>query len=160
MLRLFFLALCVILLPGCAAVVGGAETVARKVVELNQPAPSLHDDSNARWVRDAKATVSLRTPRFFPNTRVARELLAACASGKWVEVLVYAGGARELGGLQGTCVQVYVSDNPELGRGFDVLLLDGDTVYTEGRLMAVANAASHQEYMFRQFVKRTARQLN
>jgi len=130
------------------------------MVELNRPRPSLNDDSNSGWVRDAKATASLRTPRFFAKSYVAEELLAACKVGKWAEVLVYAGGAQETASLKGSCDQVYVSDNPELSRGLEVLLLDGDTVVIEGRMVAVVNAASRQEYQFRQFAKNTARRLN
>jgi hypothetical protein len=160
MLKFFFGALALVLMQGCSTVAEGTGTVVRKLVELNQPVRSLNDDSNARWARDAKATVSLRTPKFFANSDVARALIASCASGKWAEVLVYAGGTQEVAVLKGTCVQVFVSDNPELSRGFDVLLLDGDTVVTEGRMVAVVNVKSQQEYAFRQFVKRTARQLN
>lgn len=160
MLKFFFAVVALLALQGCSTMAEGTGTVLRKLVELNQPIRSLNDDTNARWVRDAKATISLRTPKFFANSDVTRALTAACASGKWAEVLVYAGGTQDVGVLKGTCVQVFVSDNPELSRGFDVLLLDGDTVVTEGRMVAVVNAKSQQEYAFRQFVKRTARQLN
>lgn len=160
MIRLLLTALSLLLLHGCASISSGLATAVHTMVELNKPVLSLNDDSNAGWVRDAKATVSLRTPQFFANSKVTTQMLAACKAGKWVEVLVYAGGAQDTAALKGSCVQVYVSDNPELSRGFDVLLLDGDTVVTEGRMVAVVNAASRQEYQFRQFAKRNSRQLN
>lgn len=150
----------VMLMTGCASVDSGATSILKTLVELNRPLISSHDSSNAMWVRDAKATVSLRTPMFFAQSEVARDLVRACKAGKWAEVIVYVGGAREVGALRGTCVKVYVSDNPDLSRGFDILLLDGDTVYTEGRMVAVVNRTSQQEYFYRQSLKKTARQFN
>lgn len=148
------------LFTGCANFGDNAKQTAQFLVALNQPRVSDYDSSNASWVHDARATASLRTPRFFANTQVARELMAACQQGKMAEVLVYAGGAAETRALAGTCVRVFVSDNPDLSRGFDTLLLDGDTVVIEGRMVAVVNQNSRQEYFYRQNVKRFAQSLN
>lgn len=147
-------------LSGCANFANNATQTAQFLVALNQPRVSDYDSSNASWVHDARATVSLRTPRFFAATQVARELKLACQQGKLAEVLVYAGGAAETRALAGTCVRVFVSDNPDLSRGFDTLLLDGDTVVVEGRMVAVVNQASRQEYFYRQNVKRFSQSFN
>lgn len=149
-----------LILSGCANFADNAKQTAQFMVALNQPRVSDYDSSNASWVRDARATASLRTPRFFADTQVARELKAACQQGKMVEVLVYAGGAAETRALAGTCVRVFVSDNPNLARGFDTLLLDGDTVVIEGRMVAVVDKNSRQEYFYRQNVKRFAQVSN
>lgn len=147
-------------LSGCANFADNAKQTAQFLVALNQPQVSGYDSTHARWVRDAQATVSLRTPRFFADTQVARELMAACQQGKLAEVLVYAGGAAETRALAGTCVRVFVSDNPDLARGFDTLLLDGDTVVIEGRMVAVVNQDSRQEYFYRQHIKQFAHPFN
>lgn len=148
------------LLTGCANFADNATKTAQFLVALNEPRVSNYDSSNAQWVHDAQATVSLRTPRFFADTQVARELMSACQKGKLAEVLVYAGGAAETRALAGTCVRVFVSDNPDLARGFDTLLLDGDTVVIEGRMVAVVNQSSRQEYVYRQNIKQFAHALN
>jgi hypothetical protein len=150
----------VAILTGCANFTETAGKVVRTAVSLNKPTVSYYDSENAGWVRDAKATASLRTPRFFANTDVAKALLASCNQGRWAEVIVYAGGAAETNALRGSCVRVYVSDHPDLARGFDTLLLDGDTVVVEGNMVAVVNAKSRQEYLYRQQVKRFAQVVN
>jgi hypothetical protein len=149
-----------VFLSGCANFADNVAQTTQFMVKLNQPRLSDYDSSNARWVRDAQATASLRTPHFFANTQVARELIAACQAGKRAEVVVYAGGAAETRALAGSCVRVFVSDNSDLARGFDTLLVDGDTVVVEGRMVAVVNQASRQEYFYRQNVKRFAEVLN
>jgi hypothetical protein len=160
MFKFLMAMLAALTLGGCANFEANAKQTARFLVALNQPQVSSYDSTNAQWVRDARATVSLRTPRFFAGTLVARELALACQQGKLAEVLVYAGGAAETQALAGTCVRVFVSDNPDLARGFDTLLLDGDTVVIEGRMVAVVNQDSRQEYFYRQHVKQFAQPLN
>jgi hypothetical protein len=160
MLKTLMLVIAAVYLSGCANFSENARQTVQFVAKLNQPRVSTYDGENAGWVHDAKASVSLRTPRFFANTQVARELAAACQTGKRAEVLVYVGGAADVRALESTCVRVYVSDNPDLARGFDTLLLDGDTVVVEGRMTAVANNNSRQEYFYRQNIKRFAQILN
>jgi hypothetical protein len=110
--------------------------------------PQPLDSENANWIATARNSVCLRAERIDQHSRVERELVRACERGVRIKMVLYFDGQKESANLRSTCATIYLSDNPNLLGRHSVYIIDGDSIVEYGRLTAVANQKSYQEFLF------------
>ncbi len=156
-IHLALLALFCFLLTGCGSL---PSDIGRELASVHRNALAREDAQSAKLVQATRGVVSMRTPSLSNMPKTLAALQSACAQGQFVEVIAYAGAAPQAASLKGSCVPVYLSDNPDVGRGEAVLMLDSNRLVVQGELASQNLNKVRQEYAFRNYVKSSAVRFN
>lgn len=149
-LSLLACTLVALILTGCAPLPPGSKP-------FYGPRDFLADGLEAeRAATSANYTLDIRTNELHAEAPMIRGIRTACARGVQVNVVLYVGGRNSAPVLAGTCAQIFVSDYPELQYGAVGVLVDGNVLMVNGRLVAVRNNVSQAEYAFMHRQKRVS----
>ncbi|MBC8737384.1 hypothetical protein F6X40_11270 [Paraburkholderia sp. UCT31] len=120
------------------------------------PVERLSDSGNAFWTRNAKSSIQGRVTYLTPGSPFSVELVRACQRGLLVQLELPVSAYQTAQAVKPSCVQVVISDHPELQRGTDVLLVDGGTLIVNGGYQGVGGRKVMQEYLFEREVREHA----
>lgn len=148
-MRKLFLILATLWLTACSNI------PVQKILAGDFEAP---DDTNmATWVVNAKYSVQLRLARLDQHPRTVAALKARCSQAVMSNVIVPLTQASLAQTFRGSCVRVFLSDNPDMTTSSTAALVDMDTLVVDGHLFAVGGPKVRHEYEIQQYLKETAR---
>jgi hypothetical protein len=143
------------MLSGCAGLPSGAGAVA-ELAELSRRAWAREDAAQARLVDSARGVVSWRTPRLAPYPETASAIKRACSRGVLVEIFVASEARSQTSALQGTCAELYVSNQPEVATQGSFVLVDSDQAMLKGKQEWLPTKLHAQELLFRHQLRMTS----
>lgn len=154
-MRIFLSLVFAALLSGCASS-PSMSSMLTKIGEFNREMLHEEDAQTADAIRLSFGAVSLRTSRLDDKPRTVSALVAACYQGRWVELLTHSRASAQAQSIRQACTQVYVSADPRLLDSQDVLVLEGQRMWVEGRKVSASRKQLEDEFVYWQVARRTA----
>lgn len=143
------------LLSGCAST-PSVSSVLKQIGQFNQEMLQEEDAHTANAVKSASGALSLRVSRLDDKPRTVAALATACREGKGVELLAHVSAQAHSSALKQACSHVYFSADPRLLDSQDVMVVDGQRMWVEGRKVSASRKMLEDEFFYWQSAKRSA----
>lgn len=141
------------LLSGCAST-PSVSYVLKQIGQFNQEMLQEEDAHTANAVKSASGAISLRASRLDDKPRTVAALASACREGKGVELLTYVSAQPHALVLKQACTYIYFSADPQLLDSQDVMVVDGQRMWVEGRKVSASHKMLEDEFFYWQSAKR------
>lgn len=120
--------------------------------------PAYDDHRLAFWAMNSQG-FQMRTSHLENYPGTTKAMLESCARNVRVTVIVPFTDAKLAQALAGSCVQVYLSDYPEMASSSTVVIMDMDTLIANGNIVDVRGNEVRREHRNQQILKANASRL-